>query len=79
MTTKNDTLAGKRGTTITATLLLLLCAATSGCSREALQRNSYEMMQNMEQERCRREGVSCPPRTDYDDYQRQRSELDAAP
>lgn len=81
MTTASDSITRRgRAMTAAATLLALLCAsAASGCSREALQRNSYEMMQTMQQERCRQEGVSCPPRTFYDDYQRQRSELDATP
>ena len=48
----------------------------AGCSREVVQRTTYETLRNIEQQQCLDAGTSpCPPREGYDAYQRRREEL----
>lgn len=59
-------------------LAIMVGAVVSGCTRETLQRTGYETLRNVEQQRCLEQGtMPCPPRQGYDDYQRQRQELES--
>jgi hypothetical protein len=49
-----------------------------GCSSGSAQRTAYETMQNVGQQDCRRNpSLECPKRGSYDDYQRQRRDLES--
>ncbi len=55
-------------------LLFLLPGSSSGSA----QRTTYETLQNVGQQDCRKNpAADCPKRESYDDYQRQRKELEA--
>lgn len=62
--------------------LLVLCLLQGGilfgCSKDLLQRNSYEMFQIMQREKCLKERnvdlEECYPKESYEEYQRQRKE-----
>lgn len=54
-----------------AALLLLTCA----CSRETVQRTTYETLQNIQDQRCDKDlSSTCPERDRYEQYQRSRKE-----
>lgn len=58
-------------------MVLFIAACLAGCSRDTLQRTGYETLRNYGQTRCRNENAEpCPPGEGYDDYQRQRKELE---
>lgn len=56
-------------------LALVLLAA--GCSSDGVQRSAYEAVQGAARGDCRQyPSVECPRKDRYDDYQRQRRELE---
>jgi hypothetical protein len=56
-----------------ATLIVLL---TAGCSSDTMQRSGYEAVHGAALRDCRQyPSVECPRKDGYDDYQRQRKEL----
>ncbi|MGB9093287.1 MAG: hypothetical protein WCB93_04175 [Gallionella sp.] len=58
-------------------LLLATIAILSGCSSEAAKRTAYETMQNVREQEClKNPAMDCGKRGSYDDYQRQRKELE---
>lgn len=60
-------------------LIPLSLIVMSGCSRDTVQRTGYETLRNMEQQRCLEQGTStspCPKGDSYEEYQRQRQELE---
>jgi hypothetical protein len=55
----------------------LVLAMAAGCSGDAVQRSAYEAVQGASQRDCRQyPSVECPRREGYDDYRRQRKELE---
>jgi curli biogenesis system outer membrane secretion channel CsgG len=64
----------------TASLLCLaIVALVSGCSSETAQRTAYETLQNVREQECLKNPDSrsdCGKHDSYDDYQRQRKELE---
>jgi hypothetical protein len=49
----------------------------SGCSSEAAKRAAYETMQNVREQEClKNPAMDCGKRGNYEDYQRQRKELE---
>ena len=59
-------------------LCLLQFCFLFGCSKELFQRNSYEMFQIIQREKCLKEGnvdlEECYQKVNYDEYQKQRKE-----
>ena len=44
-----------------------------GCSRDAIQRTTYEALQDIEDQRCRKDlTAECAQRKSYEQYQRER-------
>lgn len=59
-----------------AVLLMVLSLIMAGCSKELLQRTSYETLQNIEQQRCHKDFSSeCAPHESYAAYRRKRQVL----
>ena len=53
-----------------------LALSAAGCSAQSLQRTGYETLQNIEQQRCRKDlSAECAPRESFDSYRRERREL----
>jgi outer membrane biogenesis lipoprotein LolB len=49
-----------------------------GCSSDLAQRTAFETLQNVDQQDCQKlPSVECPKRESYDDYQRERKELES--
>ena len=58
-------------------LFLATIAILSGCSSEAAKRTAYETMQNVREQEClKNPSMDCGKRGSYEDYQRQRKELE---
>lgn len=58
-------------------LVALLGAGLLGCSRDTLQRTTYETLRQYQQQQCRQQGVdNCSAGEGYDDYQQRRKELE---
>ena len=58
-------------------MLLATIAILSGCSSEAAKRAAYETMQNAREQEClKNPAMDCGKRGNYEDYQRQRKELE---
>ncbi len=58
-------------------LFLAMIAILSGCSSEAAKRTAYETMQNVREQEClKNPAMDCGKRESYEDYQRQRKELE---
>ncbi len=60
---------------------LSMIALVSGCSGETAKRTAYETLQNVREQECLNypSASDCVKRGSYDDYQRQRKELEKAP
>lgn len=57
-------------------LMAIFCFA--GCSSDSAQRSAFEALQEVRQQDCRKlPSVECPKRESYDDYQRERKELES--
>src|SRR5690242_18559237 len=58
-------------------VLEITLVLASGCSSDAMQRPAYEAVQGAGRRDCRQyPAVECPRRESYDDYQKQRKELE---
>lgn len=58
-------------------VFLAMIAILSGCSSEAAKRTAYETMQNVREQEClKNPAMDCGKRGSYEDYQRQREELE---
>ena len=58
-------------------LFLAIITILSGCSSEAAKRTAYETMQNVREQEClKNPAMDCGKRGSYEDYQRQRKELE---
>ena len=58
-------------------LLLATITAVSGCSSETAKRTAYETMQNVREQEClKNPAMDCGKRGSYEEYQRQRKELE---
>ncbi|MGA7594741.1 MAG: hypothetical protein WCA64_06040 [Gallionella sp.] len=58
-------------------LFMATIAILSGCSSEAAKRTAYETMQNVREQEClKNPAMDCGKRGSYEDYQRQRKELE---
>lgn len=56
--------------------VLAALALCTGCSADTAKRTAYETMQNVRQQEClKTPGADCGKHGDYEDYQRQRREL----
>ena len=65
-----------KGISMRFSVLVLMLLAAAGSS-DAVQRSSYEAVQGVAQKDCRQyPAVECPRRDSYDDYQRQRKEIE---
>jgi hypothetical protein len=58
---------------------LIIFALMEGCSSDTAQRTAYETLQNVREQEClKNPSQDCGKRQSYEDYQRQRKELDQA-
>ncbi|MCG6934177.1 MAG: hypothetical protein LJE57_11110 [Gallionella sp.] len=58
-------------------LFMATIPVLSGCSSEAVKRAAYETMQNAREQEClKNPAMDCGKRGNYEDYQRQRKELE---
>ena len=58
-------------------LWLATVVVVSGCSSESAKRAGYETLQNVKQQECLKNASSdCEKRGRYEDYERQREELE---
>jgi len=60
---------------------LVIATLISACSSETAKRTAYETLQNIHEQECLKDPnltSDCGKRDSYEDYQRQRKELDPA-
>jgi hypothetical protein len=58
-------------------LCLVLVLLATGCSSDMAKRTAYETLQNTREQQClKNPAMDCGKRGSYDDYQRQRKELE---
>ena len=58
---------------------LMVLAFLAGCSSESAKRTAYETLQNVHEQQClKNPSQDCGKRETYDQYQKQRKELDQA-
>ena len=61
-------------------VMLMLFQLLQGCSADVAKRTAYETLQNMHQRECMQNpALECGQRESYDDYKRQRDELEVNP
>ncbi len=59
------------------TLMIVTFGAVLACTSESLKRTAYETMENVRQQECHKDLSSeCPERQSYEDYQRDKEELE---
>ncbi len=59
------------------TLLIIIFGVVQACSSESLKRTAYETMENVKQQECHKDlSTECPERQRYEDYQRDKEELE---
>lgn len=57
------------------TALILIGLAAGACSRDVVQRTTYETLQNIGEQQCEKDLSSqCPERESFDQYQRSRQQ-----
>jgi hypothetical protein len=60
------------------TLLIVIFAVVQACTPDSLKRTTYETMENLKQQECQRDfSYECPERQHYEDYQRDKEELES--
>jgi hypothetical protein len=58
-------------------LCLAIMVSAAGCSGDTAKRTAYETLQNTREQEClKNRSADCGKRGSYDDYQRQRKELE---
>lgn len=60
-------------------LCLAIVALTAGCSADTARRTAYETLQNVHEQEClKNPAMKCGKRQSYEDYERQRKELESS-
>jgi hypothetical protein len=60
-------------------LLAIILGVVQACSSDSLKRTAYETMENVRQQECHKDLSSeCPERQSYEDYRRDKKELEGS-
>ncbi len=60
-------------------LLTVIVITIPACSKESLNRAVYDTLWNIQEQKCQRNpAMDCPERESYENYQRQRQELETS-
>jgi len=58
-------------------LLTVIVFTIPACSKESLKRTGYKTLQNIQEQKCQKNpSTECPELESYEDYQREREELE---
>jgi hypothetical protein len=59
------------------TLLIIVLGVVQACTSDSLKRSAYETMENIRPQECHKNLSSeCPERQSYEDYKRDKKELE---
>lgn len=59
-------------------LILIIIVMAGGCSADAAKRTTYETLQNVREQECRKNpSLDCEKREHYEDYRRKRDSLES--
>jgi len=60
-------------------LLTLIVFTIPACSKDSLKRTGYKTLQNVQEQKCQKNpATECPEQESYDNYQRERQELETS-
>jgi hypothetical protein len=60
------------------TLMTIIFGVVQACTSDSLKRTAYETMENLKQQECHKDlSNKCPERQRYEDYQRDKDELES--
>jgi len=58
--------------------IMVIIFTIPACSKESLKRTGYKTLQNVQEHKCQKyPGAECPESESYEDYERQRRELES--
>jgi hypothetical protein len=60
-------------------LLTVIVFTIPACSKESLKRSGYKTLQNIQEQKCKKNpATECPEQESYDNYQRKKQEIETS-